>query len=157
MYALIVQIGTTASDGMEELIGARDIHHPHQHLLPMFQPHTDGTLVDAAAVVGGAVNGVDNPSVFVLAIVDILFLAEKARIRHYCRESFAEEVLHSQIRGGHDIFISPLLLYLKSVGDHPSGCITNDTNQLFNRYHAVYNIWFQRRDAIAENSTLPSI
>ena len=44
----------------------------------MLQSHADGTLVDAAAVVGSAVDRVDNPCVFVSGVVDVLLLAQES-------------------------------------------------------------------------------
>ena len=68
---------------MEQLISAGNIHHSHLHVIMVLQSHADGTLVDAAAVVGGAVDRVDYPCVFMPGVIDVLFLAQESRLRHY--------------------------------------------------------------------------
>ena len=78
-----VKVCALAFLGMKHLIGAGNIHHSHLHLVVVFQSHADGTLVDAAAIVGGTVDRVDYPRVFMLGVIDVLFLAQESRLRHY--------------------------------------------------------------------------
>ena len=67
------------------------------------ESYTDGALSDATGIVCRAVNRVDDPSVFVRSIVDVLFLADESGAREKLGEAFAEKLLYGNVGRGHDV------------------------------------------------------
>ena len=82
---------------MKQFVGSRQIDNRHDHLVSFAQPDTDGTMLDASTVVGGSVDGVDDPSVGRCYRPLILLFAQKTASGQLLRQPFTQIVLYGQV------------------------------------------------------------
>ena len=99
----------------------------------MLQSYADGALVDATAVVGCAVDGIDNPCVFLSQLMAVFFLAKEAAAGKQGGKAFFEGVLNGEVRRCNDICKSFLMGYLEGVGKHLFRCFP------YQLYYFVYH------------------
>lgn len=137
MDGLSVAEGASAAGGVEELTGAWKIDYAKKTLTPQppgggEEPNADGTLVYAASVVAGAVDGVDDPGVLVLSVAYVVLLAEEAAAREQLGKVLHEKLLHGNVAGGDDVCYVTLLAYYEIVRQHQRGCLTDDIYYLIN-------------------------
>ena len=75
-------------------------------------------MVQAVDKIHRAVDGVDNPNVFVCEVVCVFFFHEEAAIGQEGSKSAAQELLHRYVGSGDDVGDSVFLGNLKVVGEH---------------------------------------
>ena len=81
MYGVPVEEGSMPLLSREHLARAWHIDYSHDDVGIVAQAHADGTLVYATAIVGCAVDGVDNPQVLVVDVAQACLLAQEATAR----------------------------------------------------------------------------
>ena len=78
MDAFPVEICPFTLDGCEHLICTWHINNALHNVVAVFQTYTDGALVDAARIVGSAVNGVDYPSIVSSELMTVFLFAKES-------------------------------------------------------------------------------
>lgn len=124
--------GASTTCGMEELARARQIDDTEDEVACPAQPYTDGALVDATGIVAGAVDGIDDPGVFVLGVADVVLLAEEAGAGEQLGKVLHEVLLYGYVAGGDDVSHVSLLANDEIVRQHQRGCLTDDIYYLLN-------------------------
>ena len=125
----MLEKGSLASASSEKLIGSRQIDSRHLHLLFVPKANANGTFADASAVVGGSVDGVDNPQVFVACVVDVFLLTDEAAARKQFAEPLAKEFLHGNVRRGDDVACSRLLGDAEVLCQHKARGLEDDLDK----------------------------
>ena len=97
-----IEEGAVPGDGDEHLIGWRIVEHAADRLIPAAQGQGNG-VVHAIDEIGRAVDGIDQPAVFVVVVDRREFLAGKAEIGIALEEVAADEQLALLVRLGDEI------------------------------------------------------
>ena len=94
------------------------------------QGHGDAAVRNPAGIVGRAVNGIDDPDVFLLQVPEVLLFAEEAAARQQRGQPLRQEMLHGEVGGGHEVGKAVLLHDGEMVGDHQRGGLPDDIDDL---------------------------
>ena len=132
MNGTAIEESTLMTNGCEEFFRTGKENSRELHVIVVLQSHADGTLVNATAVIGRTVDGINNPRVFMVESMTVFFLTKETASRQQCGQFPLQEFLNGKIGRSDDIRKTLLLRNLKSVSKHQPGCFSDDIGQTGN-------------------------
>lgn len=115
-----------AQFGGIQFAAPRAVHDPQLQPSLARQRHGDAAVRNAAGIVRGTVDGVDDPHVLLVQVAEILLLAEEAAARQQGGEPFREEMLDGEVRRGDEVHAPVLLHHGEMVRGHQRGRLLHD-------------------------------